>query len=192
MRTCGSGLSGQQHDAARVPGVTGDLVQRRQLTVPSHEQFVRGSGRDHHRCGPAGRGYRRAQHLGPACQHRPLQVGQRIAGVQTELVGRDAGGPAQFGQCVAAPAARPQREGEQPPALLPQGVLPYEGLGRGHRLDRSPGAEGRLDREFPCDDAQFAQPGRLGVGPLLVGPLPVRRPVPPAEGLVEQPPGLRR
>ncbi len=138
----------------------------------------------------AGTATRHAQELGAPRQHGPLQLGQGAAETQAEFVGQHTGRPPQFGDRVGAASTGPQPEGQQPPAFLPQRMLPYECLGRRHRLPRGSRGEGRGDRHLPCRQVQFIQPGGLGRRPLLVRALAVRRSVPPPERLLEQAPGL--
>lgn len=212
-RLAGPGVAGHQDHTAAPSGLARHFLQGPQFVVPAHEQFVvrqddahlipHSAGRrtpirrrrvGHHRFQGFRRRclrrYRRTQELGASRQHGPFQLGQRAAEPQAEFVGQHVCRPPQFGHRVGAASTGPQPEGQQPPALLAQRVLPYERLGSRHRLPRSPRGEGRGDRHLPRRQVQFVQPGGLGRRPLLVRPLAVRRSVPPPERLLQQTPGL--
>ena len=88
-------------------------------------------------------------------------------------------GPAQRGQRVGLPAGGPQRQGEQPPALLAQRVLAGQHLGvRAPPRRRRPSRRSARPASSRADQPQLGQPGRLGRGPRLVGDLGVRRALP--------------
>ena len=77
-----------------------------------------------------------------------LDLGQRRTGLQPECVAQHPPGPAQRGQRVRLPVARPQREGEKPPASLPQRLLTDQRFGRRNSLGRRPGPERDLGPGF--------------------------------------------
>jgi hypothetical protein len=189
-------LTGHQHDlrSAAADGAGGRL-QGGELGPAPDEHLARRARRR------TGRGsgdilvatpQRRLQHLHPLGEDGALQLDQRRPGVQAQLRGEVAAGTPQRREGVALPAAAPQRERQQAPALLPQRLLAREDLRGRHGLGRRPGPQHHLDEQLGGGQAQLLQPGRLRDRPGLVADLGIRRALPQPERLLQQGACLRR
>ena len=130
-----------------------------------------------------------AQDLLVLTENGLLDLGQRRTGLQPEFVAQNPPGPAQRGQGVRLPVARPQREGEKPQAPLAQRLLADQRLSRRNGLGRSPGPERDLGPGFLGGQMLLGQPGYLGRRPLLIGELGIRRSAPERQRLPEVAPG---
>ena len=118
-------------------------------------------------------------------QHLRLQRAQRRPGIDAELVGQGRRARAQRGERVGLPVRAVQREGEQPPALLAQRVLPEQGLDlRDHSRALAtvePGRRAAAPARRRAAPRGVAPPGRPSPG-RRTPPAQVRatRPGPPA------------
>jgi hypothetical protein len=174
------GLAGDQAETAGAAGARGQLAQPVQFRGPADEQRVQ------HRRGGRCRFGRCRQRVDPLVQDRVLELDQRGSRIQAELVGQRPAGPAQGGQRVRLPAGRPQRLGQQAPALLTQRVFPGQHLCVRDGAHRPAQPDRQLDRQLAGHHPQLGEPGRLGGGPLFVGHLGVRRAMPQPEPLGDQ------
>ena len=125
-----------------------------------------------------------------------LQRAQGRPGVDAELVGERAAGLAEGGEGVGLAVGPVEREHEQPPALLTQGVGGDQRLDLGHEDRRFAAAQPGLDQLLPRDVAQARQPCALGVGPRVPEVVGERRAPPQAQARArarrERPAGTRR
>ena len=125
-------------------------------------------------------------------EHRGLELLERRAWIEPELVAEHVAGRAIRSERVRLTARAVEREHELGARPLPQRLRRDEGLELGHELgvaaEREVGVHAPLDRGH----AQLLEPGDVGLGERLVGEIRERRPAPEGKGLAQHSLGSRR
>ncbi|RAO58051.1 hypothetical protein ONO86_00315 [Micromonospora noduli] len=181
-RLAGPGLTAEQSDSRPARHrLGGRLPKRVQLRLPTDED-LRHLPLAAYRCRR-----HRWQQVESLAQDGGLHLDQRRARIQSELVGQGRPGPAQRGERVALPTGTPQRQRQQPPALLPQRRLPGQQLRLRHRLGRVAAAHCHVEQQLAGAEPQFLQPQHLRLRPRLTGEFGVRPTAPQIEPDAQQP-----
>jgi hypothetical protein len=154
----GTGHRGDHHGPGRQ-----QRVERGELPLAPHEPGYRERqlrGYRHHgrwRCG----GTRRAGQGRVLAQDRGLQVAQRLARVDAEVVGEGLAQPVVRGQRVGLPAGPVQREHELPVDLLVERLLPGQPLQVRYQLGVLAERELGVDQRPLGVQPHLVQPARL-------------------------------
>ena len=135
--------------------------------------------------GPHSPGIVRRRQIRVLPEDRRLELLQRLARLEAQLVGELAPGLAVRLERLGLALAAVEREHQLVPEPLPQRMRGHERLELRHQLGVAAEREVGLDTQLERAEPQLLQPRDLGLSELLVGQVGQRRPAPQRECLAQ-------